>query len=73
MNSLWYVKDLAEYLGLTKEYIRIMARCGKIPAECIVRPMGCRKYRFHPEKIKIWAKGTPTQHQARSNFAGGSP
>ncbi len=56
MEELWSVDEVAGYLDLTPSYIRDMARCGRIPKECIVRPLGCRKYRFVPEKIEEWAK-----------------
>lgn len=64
-ETLWNVDELAEYLDLTPAYIRDMARCGKIPADCIVRPLGCRKYRFVPEKIADWARSMPTGRQAK--------
>ena len=50
------VKELAEFLDLTPSYVRDMARYGKIPPDCIIRPQGCRKYRFDRKKIEEWAR-----------------
>uniref|UniRef100_A0A6M3JPQ9 Putative DNA binding, helix-turn-helix domain containing protein n=1 Tax=viral metagenome TaxID=1070528 RepID=A0A6M3JPQ9_9ZZZZ len=52
------VKELAEYLRLTPGHVRDMARGGLIPPYCIIRPLGCRKYRFKRPKIEEWAEMT---------------
>ena len=59
MRKTMDIKELAEFLGLTEDHVRGMARAGRIPIEAIIRPLGCRKYRFNRELIEEWAKATP--------------
>ena len=60
----WDVKELAEFLGLSPGTVRDMARFQRIPPDCIVRPVGCRKWRFIVAKVIKWAKEPPRGHRA---------
>ena len=57
------IKELAEFLGMSPNYVRLMASAGRIPAEAIVRPPGTRKWRFIPSKIQEWAKYQPPRRR----------
>lgn len=59
------VKDLAEYLHITPNHVRDLAVSGRIPEDAIVKPPGCRKYLFDPEKIKRWARYIRPKRRAR--------
>jgi excisionase family DNA binding protein len=49
-ESLWTVRDVAEYLRLKPETVRGMARRGELP--CL--KIGPRVWRFRPEEIRDW-------------------
>ena len=47
---LWTVDDVAAYLQLKPETVRVMARNGEIPS----MKLGKRLWRFDPERIEAW-------------------
>ena len=57
-NEPMGIKELAEYLGLSAGHVRDMARGGFIPSYCIIRPLGCRKWRFKRKEIEEWAQAS---------------
>lgn len=63
MEDLMTAEELAEYLHLSPNYVRNMAKAGRIPAEAIIRPPGARKYLFKRDKIDKWAQFTPGQRR----------
>lgn len=47
---LWTVDDVAAYLQLAPETVRVMARSGEIPS----MKLGKRLWRFQPDQIEAW-------------------
>ena len=60
-EPLWTVEDVAGYLRLNPETIRIMARRGELP--CI--KVGRRVWRFRISEIRDWLE---VQHEAVGNL-----
>ena len=50
-QPLWTVEDVAHYLRLEAETVRIMARSGKLPAIKVGRV-----WRFHSQQIEQWVQ-----------------
>ena len=56
-EPLWTVDDVADYLRLNPETVRVMARRGELPSIKV----GRRVWRFKISEIKDWLK---SQHEA---------
>ena len=49
-EPLWTVSEVAEYLRINLETVRIMARRGELPS----LKVGKRLWRFRPRDVKDW-------------------
>jgi excisionase family DNA binding protein len=54
-EPLWTVKDVADYLRLKRETVRVMARSGKLPAIKVGK-----LWRFMPDDMKSFMAGQAT-------------
>ena len=65
--SLITAEDAAAWLGWTTEYVRRLARQGKIPAV----KAGPHSWRFYPNELQDWlAEGRPLSAQERLPLGG---
>lgn len=63
--DLMTVKEAAEWLGLSAEHLRRLARQGKVPAV----KAGSRPWRFYLTDLQTWlAEGRPVAGQQPSLF-----
>ena len=51
-DSLWTIRDLATFLNLPIEAVRMMRKRGQIPPACVVK-VG-RRLRFIPDRVREW-------------------
>ena len=65
LKELLSVKDVAEYLGLSSNYIRVLARISRIPARKLLN----KEWRFRKYTIDEWlAHGCPSKEEEPSLF-----
>lgn len=65
IEPLWTVKDVAGYLRLKQETVRVMARSGKLPAIKVGK-----LWRFVPDAMKTFmACRTATEEQHTADLA----
>jgi excisionase family DNA binding protein len=58
LQPLWTVNDVAYYLNINPETVRVMVRKGALPA----RKIG-RQIRFQQEDIKDWVKNQAVKNK----------
>jgi len=65
--QLWTTDEAAEYLGWVPEYVRQVARAGRIPA----LKLG-REWRFVPDRLVEWVhNGQPSRQEQPALFGEG--